>query len=172
MGKGGEQDPVGIFEELDDALSRRAGVTVLVFFSPDCYSCFDDLFEMKHLLDENGWPASVVGIASGLRGDLEFFIDKYDWSLPIVWDRKRRIFRRFGVGSAPFKMLLIDGDVIYQDDPNSPFPISSYDSPCFSPALLDLVELRPPQEVIRRSHVFLACQRHQAYTGLVAYLEM
>jgi hypothetical protein len=76
---------------------------------------------MKHLLDKNGWPASVVGIASGLRGDLEFFIDKYDWSLPVVWDRKRRIFRRFGVGSAPFKMLLIDGDVIYQDDPYKDF---------------------------------------------------
>ena len=120
-GKGGEQDPAGIFEGLDDVLSRRSGVTVLVFFSPDCYSCFDDLFEMKHFLDKNAWPASVVGIASGLRGDLELFIEKYDWTLPVVWDRKRRIFNRFGVRRAPFKMLLVDGDVIYQDDPYKDF---------------------------------------------------
>jgi peroxiredoxin len=112
-----EEKTAAIRTRLEDALTENGGPALLVFFATDCVSCYEDLFEMRYLVDKNAWPVSIVGIASGIREDLEVFLKKYAWPFPVVWDRKKAVFKRFGVRNAPFKLLLVGGEVFYRDDP-------------------------------------------------------
>ncbi len=109
--------PAKIVTRLEDVPGAMEGAALLVFFSTGCVSCYDDLFEMRHLVDKNGWPVSVVGVAAGVREDLEDFLEKYAWPHPVVWDRKKTVFKRFKVRNAPHKVVVLDGDVVYRDDP-------------------------------------------------------
>ncbi len=113
----GEGSSANIFLRLEDALPQPNGVVLLVFFSTECFSCYVDLFETQYLVERNGWPVSVVGISSGYREDLVTFLEKYGWSRPVVWDRRKAVFRKFGVRFAPFKVILAGGETVYRDDP-------------------------------------------------------
>ncbi len=105
-----------ILTRLEDVKTAGEGVALLVFFSTECATCYADLFEMRHLVERNAWPVAVVGIAAGVREDLEIFLGKFGWPFPVVWDRKKAVFKKFGVRSAPFKVVLIGGEVVYKDD--------------------------------------------------------
>jgi hypothetical protein len=115
-GNAGPEGPAAILTRLEDVPAVTEGVSLLVFFSTECVSCYEDLFEMRYLVEKNGWPVSVVGIAAGVREDLEVFLEKHAWPFPVVWDRKKSAFKRFGVRNAPFKLVLAAGAVVHRDD--------------------------------------------------------
>jgi hypothetical protein len=108
---------VRICGSLAEAAPAGSGPVLLVFFSTDCPVCYDDLFETRHLVDKGRWPVSVVGVSSGLREDLRTFLEKYAWTLPVVLDRRKVLFRRFKVDAVPFKVLLLGTEAVYRDDP-------------------------------------------------------
>lgn len=108
---------VRICAGLDDAAPPGTGPVLLVFFSTDCPVCYDDLFESRYLVDKGRWPVTVVGVSSGLREDLQAFLEKHAWALPVILDRRKVLFRRFKVDFPPFKALLLGPRAVYRDDP-------------------------------------------------------
>ena len=108
---------VRICAGLDEAVPPGGGPVLLVFFSTECAVCFDDLFESRYLVDKGRWPVAVVGVASGLREDLRAFLEKHAWTLPVVLDRRKVLFRRFDAGAVPFKVLISGRTAVYRDDP-------------------------------------------------------
>lgn len=116
-GAGREAVEVRICSSLEEAAPPGSGPVLLVFFSTGCHACYDDLFESRHLVDKGGWPVAVVGVASALREDLQDFLEKHAWTLPVVLDRRRELFRRFDVDALPWKALLVGPESVYRDDP-------------------------------------------------------
>jgi hypothetical protein len=112
---------VRICPTLDEAVPPPQGMVLLVFFSTECVSCYDDLFEARYLVEKGGWPVTVVGVFSGLHSDLRSFLEKYAWTLPVVLDRRRVLFKRFKVDAVPYKALLAAGEAVYRDDPYKDF---------------------------------------------------
>lgn len=106
---------------LDEAAPPGSGPVLLVFFSTECPVCYDDLFESRYLVERGGWPVAVVGVSAGPRSELDRFLGKHAWTLPVVHDRRRALFKRFKVDAAPHKVLLASGgavpEAIYEDDP-------------------------------------------------------
>lgn len=111
------QESIKIFSTLEEAVPRESGVVMLVFFSMDCYSCYSDLFEMRHIVRKNAWPVAIVGVTSGLREELRVFCEKFSWTLPVVLDQKKKLSRKHGVSFVPYKVLIISDEVVYRDDP-------------------------------------------------------
>jgi hypothetical protein len=116
-GARGDRTGVRICGTLEEAVPTPRGPILLVFFSTDCPACYDDLFEARYLIERSGWPVEVVGVFSGLRDDLRSFLEKYAWTLPVVLDRRRVLFKKFRVDAVPYKTLLVGGDAVYRDDP-------------------------------------------------------
>jgi hypothetical protein len=116
-GTAGGAVEVRVCAALGEAVGAHAGPVLLVFFSTDCPYCPDDLFESRYLVDKGRWPVAVVGVSSGSREDLKTFLEKHRWTLPVVLDRRKELFRRFGVDAVPFKVLLSGADAVYRDDP-------------------------------------------------------
>lgn len=108
---------VRILRNLEEALPQTGRPILLVFFSTDCPSCYDDLFEARYAVEKGGWPVSVVGVYSGPRDELQAFLEKHACTLPVVLDRRKVLFRRFDVDSLPYKALLSRGTTLYRDDP-------------------------------------------------------
>lgn len=108
---------VRILRNLEEAAPRGGGPVLLVFFSTDCPSCYDDLFEARHAVEKGGWPVSVVGVFSGPKAELQDFLEKHACTLPVVLDRRKVLFRRFEVDSLPYKALLSGAKTLYRDDP-------------------------------------------------------
>jgi len=102
---------------LDEAAGPAPGPVLLVFFGTDCRVCFDDLFESRYLVERRGLEVAVVGVYCGLRAELQSFLEKYRWELPVVLDRRKLLFRRFDVDAVPFKALLVGAEAVYRDDP-------------------------------------------------------
>lgn len=125
-----DEGELGIFEivragpvraRLEEAAPPGSGPALLVFFSTECQVCYDDLFEARYLVDRGGWPVTVVGVFAGPSPDLDRFLEKHAWTLPVVHDRGRALVRRFKVDAPPHKVLLAGGganaETIYEDDP-------------------------------------------------------
>ena len=108
---------VRICASLEEAAPAGSGPVLLVFFSTDCPVCYDDLFESRYLVDQEGFAVAVVGVFSGLREDLRVFLEKYRWGLPVVLDRRKVLFRKFKVDTVPYKALLLGTEAAYRDDP-------------------------------------------------------
>jgi peroxiredoxin len=102
---------------LEEAAGPAGGPVLLVFFSTECPSCYDDLFEARYLVEKGGFDVSVVGVFSGPRDTLRAFLEKFAWTLPVVLDRRKTLFRRFRVDMVPYKALLSGGAAVYRDDP-------------------------------------------------------
>jgi len=108
---------VRIFPTLEEAAGLAGGPVLLVFFSTDCPSCYNDLFEARHLVEKGGFAVAVIGVFSGPKDTLRAFLEKFAWTLPVVLDRRKTLFRKFGVDIVPYKALLSGGKAIYRDDP-------------------------------------------------------
>jgi hypothetical protein len=119
MGAGRDAVETRICASLEEASRGLPGTVLLVFFSTDCPICYDDLFESRYLIDKGRWPVSVVGVFSGLRDDLRAFLEKYAWTLPVVLDRRKVLFKKYKVDAVPFKALLMGTEAVYRDDPYS-----------------------------------------------------
>jgi hypothetical protein len=116
-GADGGYAEVRICASLEEAAPAGSGPVLLVFFSTDCPVCYDDLFESRYLVDRGGFGVVVVGVFSGRREDLQVFLEKYGWGLPVVLDRKKILFRKFKVDAVPYKALLLGTEAAYRDDP-------------------------------------------------------
>jgi peroxiredoxin len=108
---------VRICRSLEEAAPPPGGPILLVFFSTDCPSCYDDLFEARYVIEKGAWPVRVVGVYSGPGDELRSFLGKYAWPLPVVLDRQKILFRKFNVDCLPDKALLAGGTTVYRDDP-------------------------------------------------------
>lgn len=109
--------PARICASLEEAAPPGTGAVLLVFFSIECPGCYEELFEARYLVDRGGWPVTVVGVALALRDELELFLDKHGWTAPVVLDRRKVLFRRFGVDAVPCMTLLLGTEAVYRDDP-------------------------------------------------------
>lgn len=105
-----------IFFSLEEAVPAPARPILLVFFSPDCHVCWEELFEMRSFLQILSIPIDIVGISADPREELEAFLAKYGFSGPVVCDRARRLYRRFGVKLEPYRVILKGNEVVYADD--------------------------------------------------------
>jgi peroxiredoxin len=111
--KGGE---VEIFGTLNEAAPRPDRPLLLVFFSLGCHVCWEELFEMKHFIENGAIPVDLIGISCEPEEELRPFLSKYAFFHPVVSDRAKALYRRFGVRLEPVRVIL-DGDkVIYKDD--------------------------------------------------------
>jgi hypothetical protein len=106
-----------ICSSLGEAVPPGGGPVLLVFFSIECPVCYEELFEARYLVDQGRWPVAVIGVSIALRDDLERFLDKHAWTSPVVLDRRRVLFRAYGVDAVPFKVLLLGTEAVYRDDP-------------------------------------------------------
>lgn len=106
-----------VHSSLEDALPARGSPVLLVFFSTGCPPCYDELFQARLAVEKAGWPLTVIGVCQGPAEDLVVFLEKFAWKLPVVLDRRRRLFRRFGVQTVPHKAVLARGRTVYLDDP-------------------------------------------------------
>lgn len=88
---------------------------MLVFFSVDCYVCWEDLFEMKFFVEKNRLPVRVVGITKDPAKDVVSFLMKYSFSSPVVCDRKKELFRKFKVDLEPFIIIVLNGEILYME---------------------------------------------------------
>jgi len=114
---------VRICRTLEEAAAGDGAPVLLVFFSTGCPSCYDDLFEARHLVDRGGWPVSVIGVFAGPEDELRAFLEKYAWSRPVVLDRRKALFHKHRVEAVPFKVLLVAGRTAYRDDPRAGYDV-------------------------------------------------
>ncbi len=112
---------VKIVRSLEEAAGRADRPLLLVFFSLECHVCWDELFEMRYFLEENGIPVDIVGISSDREEDLRPFLAKYGFSHPVVSDREKALFRRFKVRQEPFRVVLDRETVVFLDDTSQDF---------------------------------------------------
>lgn len=106
---------IRICSTLEEALPPPGRPALVVFFSPACPACYEELFELRHFIGRNGLPAALIGVAAGAREDLEEFCGKFRLDDPVVSDPRRKIHRRFGVDLLPWKLVLVDGRIVYRD---------------------------------------------------------
>jgi len=110
---------VRIHRSLAEAVPSRQAPVLLVFFSTGCASCYDELFQARLAVEKAGWPLTVIGVCQGPADELRLLLEKYAWTLPVVLDRRRLLFRRFGVEALPYKAVLVGGRTVYKDNPYS-----------------------------------------------------
>ena len=108
---------VRICANLDQAAPPGSGPVLLVFFSIECPVCYEELFEARYFIDEGRWPVAVVGVSLALHDDLRVFLEKFAWTEPVVLDRRKVLFRKFGVDAVPAKVLIMGAETVYRDDP-------------------------------------------------------
>jgi hypothetical protein len=118
---GTREETVKIYSSLEEAVPRPVRPLLLVFFSLDCHLCWEELFEMKHFLDKNSIPVDLVGVSHDREEDLRPFFGKFTFTHPVVSDRGKALYRRFGVRLEPFCVILDLGSVLYQDDSSLDF---------------------------------------------------
>ncbi len=105
-----------ILSSLAEARKDGHGLAVVVFFSVDCQVCFEDLFDVRRLIDGAAGPVELIGVTRGDRAGLEEFMDRYRIDIPLVLDRRNESFKKFGVRGTPCKLVLAGDEVIYRDD--------------------------------------------------------
>lgn len=115
------RDGVHIFGALCEAAPRPDRPLLLLFFSLGCHICRDELFEMRDFIERNDIPVDLIGISSETEDDLSPFLRKYAFFHPVVSDRGRTLYRRFGVRLEPFRVILQEDRVLYLDEPAEDF---------------------------------------------------
>lgn len=109
-------DGVRIVGTLSEAAPQPERPLLLLFFSLNCHVCWEELFEMRHFIENNGIPVDLVGICSEPADELRPFLKKYAFFYPVVSDRARTLYRRFRVKLEPFRVVLDGERVLYLDD--------------------------------------------------------
>jgi alkyl hydroperoxide reductase subunit AhpC len=109
-------DEVMIVGSLEEAAGRLAGPAVLVFFSLDCPVCWEEIFEVRYVIEKNSVPVALIGISADSRRDLEPFLARHAFFYPVVSDQGRELFRRFKVRLEPLVVVLEGGRVIHRDN--------------------------------------------------------
>ncbi len=115
------EEGIKIFGSLEEAVRRPARPLLLVFFSLECHLCWDELFEMRFFLEKNSIPVDLVGISREPEEELRPFLSKYAFSYPVVSDRQKALFRRFKVRQEPYRVIVYQDTVLFQDDTSQDF---------------------------------------------------
>jgi peroxiredoxin len=105
-----------IVSSLAEALPSSSAPAILVFFSTECSSCYDELFQARLLVEREDWSVAVIGVCRGRLDDLETFLRKFAWRRPVVHDRKKGLFRRFNVAGVPTTIVVAGGEALCRDD--------------------------------------------------------
>jgi peroxiredoxin len=71
---------------------------------------------MRYFLEKNSIPVDLVGISCDHEEELRPFLSKYGFSHPVVSDREKTLYRRFKVRQEPFRVILNQGSVLYEDN--------------------------------------------------------
>lgn len=116
-------EKIKIFSSIDEVNHETNGMFLLIFFSTDCSVCWDDLFEMKYFVEKNNLPVQIVGVSKDTREELEQFLEKYSFYYPVINDRKGKLYKRFKVDLEPFKIILMDNEIVYKDNYYEDFSI-------------------------------------------------
>jgi len=116
-----KEETVKIFSSLEEAIQQPARPLLLVFFSLECHICWDELFEMRYFLEKNSIPVDLVGISPEPEEELRPFLAKYAFFHPVVSDRQKALFRRFKVRQEPYRVILYQDTVLFQDDTSQDF---------------------------------------------------
>ncbi len=106
---------VRIVGSLEEAAGGPPGLAVLVFFSLDCPVCWEELFEVRYIVEKNSVPIALIGISADSREDLEPFLAKHAFFYPTVSDQGHALFRRFKVKLEPLVVVIDAGKVIHRD---------------------------------------------------------
>lgn len=101
---------------LGEARHDGRGLAVVVFFSVDCAACFEELFELRGMIEKLTVPIELIGVSRGDRAGLEEFMDRYRVDIPLVLDKRKELFKKYKVTFVPYKLILAGDDVIYRDD--------------------------------------------------------
>ncbi len=109
-------EEVRIVASLEEAAVAPHSPAVLVFFSLDCPVCWEELFEVRYMIEKNSIPIALVGISADSREDLEPFLGKHAFFHPVVCDRGRELFRKFKVKLEPLTVVIDGGRVIHRDN--------------------------------------------------------
>lgn len=109
-------DEVRIVASLEEALGGSPGPAVLVFFSLDCPVCWEEIFEVRYVVEKYSIPIALIGISADSREGLEPFLAKHAFLYPVVSDPGRGLFRKFGVRLEPLVLVIDGGRVIYRDN--------------------------------------------------------
>ena len=107
---------VRIVSSLEEVSGLPAAPAVLVFFSLDCHVCWEELFEVRYILEKNGVPIALIGITADSREDLEPFLAKHAFFYPVVSDPRRSLSRRFKVKLEPLTVVIEGGRVVHRDN--------------------------------------------------------
>ena len=116
-----KEETVKIFSSLEEAIQEASRPLLLVFFSLECHLCWDELFEMRYFLEKNSIPVDLVGISREAEEELRPFLSKYAFSYPVVSDRQKALYRRFKVRQEPYRVILYQDAVLFQDDTSQDF---------------------------------------------------
>jgi len=111
-----------IVSSLAEAVSDPPKPLLLVFFALDCPLCWEELFEMKYFVHKHSIPIDLIGVTMDRREELDPFLRKYSFYHPIVSDRQRELYRRFGIRLEPATIIVEDGRILYRDGPVEDFP--------------------------------------------------
>ncbi len=105
-----------VLSSLAEARKDGRGLAVVVFFSVDCAACFEELFELRGMIEKLAGPMELIGVTRGDRAGLEEFMDRYRVDIPLVLDKRKELFKKYKVTFVPYKLILAGDDVIYRDD--------------------------------------------------------
>ena len=109
-------DNVKIFVTLSEAAPRPERPILLLFFSLACHICWEELFEMKHFIEKNIIPVDLIGISCEPEDELRPFLSKYAFFRPVISDRAKALYRRFGVRLEPYRVVLEGDRILYRDE--------------------------------------------------------
>ncbi|MGB7294780.1 MAG: redoxin domain-containing protein [Candidatus Aminicenantales bacterium] len=109
-------DDVKIFGALSEAAPQPERPLLLLFFSLGCHVCWEELFEMRHFIEENDIPVDLIGISPEPEDELRPFLRKFAFFHPVVSDRAKALYRRFRVRLEPFRVVLDGERILYLDD--------------------------------------------------------
>lgn len=107
---------VKIVGTLSEAVPRPERPLLLLFFSLNCHVCWEELFEMRHFIENSHIRVDLVGISCDPVEELRPFLKKYAFFYPVVSDRARVLYRRFRVRLEPFRVILDGERILYLDD--------------------------------------------------------
>lgn len=105
-----------ICENYEEAIYDPRLPTLFVFFTTVCPVCWDDLFELKYIIESNDYTVQLVGVTVDRTDDLKRFISKYSFSYPVVIDRKRQLRRKYNIRTEPYMVLVHGETVLFRDD--------------------------------------------------------
>jgi peroxiredoxin len=106
-----------VYSSLSEIPAEKKSLTLLVFFSVACPSCWEDLVELVYFVEKNGLSVQVVGVTSSPEEELEEFMIKYSIGCPVVRDARRALYREHGIDCEPWNVILKDGAVVQKDNP-------------------------------------------------------